>query len=319
MKYYKAKIVLENVIRSSVEKILFEEYACTGSLELDIQEEEIDKILGKDSFCGGSLPDNLIQKIEEAKSKNSLLIEYFFENIDEGTREEIIQRLSFLDPRPEVLFELIENQDWNSEWKKTYKPIEVNDHCHIIPSFLSEDHPYTGKELYIYPGMGFGTGDHPTTFLCLESFFDLLSKDNEDLHILDFGCGSGILGLAPLRFFNSTVCFYDIDEDALKNCQQNIELNFDSPPEENIALMGPRQKNLLSKEYDLVFANILQNVLFQEKDFIFERLKPGANLILSGLLKDQLEETIEVYSNLGLNYLFKKERGDWGALVFKNE
>ena len=136
---------------------------------------------------------------------------------------------------------------------------------------------------------------------------------------LDFGCGSGILGIAVNKDGDCPIDLYDIDQDAIVNCEQNIELN--DLNEASINLYLPKDKNKLLKEYDLVFANILQSVLILESNYLATCLKPGGRLILSGLLVGQEESIIEHYMKLNkelvLGTVIKK--GDWVALSLEQK
>src|SRR5690606_13881372 len=114
----------------------------------------------------------------------------------------------------------------------------------VVPSW-EKGGDETGN-LYIYPGMGFGTGGHETTFLCLKLYKKYVI---ETKLCLDFGCGSGILGLATFLFNkNNAVDLFDIDESALENSKQNIELNHFSA--RNFNLLLPTQEIVIKKKYD---------------------------------------------------------------------
>src|SRR5690606_10010880 len=116
-------------------------------------------------------------------------------------------------------------EDWNAEWKKHYSPIKVNELLEVIPSWKDDYVSTTSQKIFINPGMGFGTGSHETTFLCLKLFTEELLSNNIET-VLDFGCGSGILGLSTFLFFpEARVDFYDIDLEANKNCFDNAEIN----------------------------------------------------------------------------------------------
>ena len=169
--------------------------------------------------------------------------------------------------------------------------------------------------------MGFGTGEHETTYLCLKAFEDL-RKDQQTSnfsHLLDFGCGSGILGVAALRKMPGVYCeFCDVDTNALDNCLQNLLLNF-TKDELQAQRLVSREKFDPSERpegFDLVFANILESVLLAEKETISSSLAEGGHLIVSGVLTEQIENIVHHYSNL--RHLDTYKKGDWACLVFEN-
>lgn len=166
--------------------------------------------------------------------------------------------------------------------------------------------------------MGFGTGSHETTFLCLKLLFET-SFNFKGVTCMDFGCGSGILGLALRKIQkDSFVDLYDIDQGALDNCKQNVDLNEVS--ETGIRYQLPEHKQEFLKSYDIVFANILKNVLEFESDCILSLLNPKGSLIVSGLLNGQQEDIIDLYTKKLETLEYKKilVQGDWVALLFEN-
>src|SRR5690606_324587 len=165
--------------------------------------------------------------------------------------------------------------------------------------------------------MGFGTGSHETTFLCLQRFTKYCANKTLET-VLDFGSGSGILGLAALKFKDDVlVDFYDIDPEANKNCYQNAEIN--NLEDKSFRLLLPEYRDRLLVEYDVVFANILENILLLEQRALAGYLKKGGHLIVSGLLNHQVEGIISTYKTQGLTLLESISQGDWSAIIFKKE
>ena len=167
--------------------------------------------------------------------------------------------------------------------------------------------------------MGFGTGNHETTYLCLKEFLKLWKTEKFN-SCLDFGCGSGILGLA-IRSLSKDVQIdlYDIDEDAILNCRQNLELNGFN--EDKLNIWGPKEKKDITTKYDLVFANILQDALLAEKEIICDSVEAGGMLIISGLLNGQEDSIINAYTEYSssLKYSHKESKGDWICLVMRRQ
>lgn len=310
-KYYIVKLILgDSDSESNVQKMA---QGCntTGVLEFSLDEPQVDEILGVRSYSGADIPESVIDEVSErAIDYDSGLSVYFSTNQD---AEKFVQQLSEkLIKNSGVLEE--EVQDWNAKWRESYSAIKVSDDLEIVPSW---EKPNLANSLLIYPGMGFGTGSHETTYLCLKAFREYCSKEKIDT-CLDFGCGSGILGLATYLFYPEIdVDFYDIDQAALDNTVQNIELNNFSNKKYQLLLAAGRDN--LQDRYKLVFANILKNVLEYEIDFLANSCEEQGFLILSGLLKGQEKDIIQSYiqKNSNLHLLETYQKGDWICLIFK--
>jgi ribosomal protein L11 methyltransferase len=281
-----------------------------GIEEFSLSEAEVDAILGERAYSGGDIPETVIDEVENTVLGRPANYRFFFSNADEAVKFKIHCHNQVL---AEVQIEECESQDWNAEWKKHYAPIRVNDSFEIIPSWMTDYKSKTKKNIYIYPGVGFGTGSHETTFLCLKLLTEELDFPLKS--VLDFGSGSGILGLATFKFYpEAQVDFYDIDPEANKNCYQNAEIN--KLEKFAFRLLLPEVREELKKQYDLVFANILESILMQEKDFLIDTTRANGALILSGLLKPQVPGIILAYTSQGMTLKRQLEKGDWAALYF---
>lgn len=286
------------------------DYSCDGHEEFSLSEEEVDEILGDDAFCGGDLTDDLMERLESEAQKTFKF--YFTGNDSSSCAKSFKEYLTSLNIS-EVVIEENEDQDWNENWKKHYKPIYL-DKFVILPVWDSEKELDSEKEkIVINPGMGFGTGTHETTRQCMLSLLDELKEGATLKNCLDFGSGSGILGIAFQKICGGPVDFVDIDQRALDNNKNNSDLNFiDKSPPSNYFL---RKDYSPTQTYDLVFANILEHVLLEEFDLIAKTVTTGKTLIVSGLLKEQKESIVSKYSE---DFSLKREKneGDWLALTF---
>ncbi|WP_319380771.1 50S ribosomal protein L11 methyltransferase [Thiomicrorhabdus sp.] len=199
--------------------------------------------------------------------------------------------------------EAIEDKDWVREWMDQFQPLAFGKRLWIVPSWLEAPDPQ-GVNLMLDPGLAFGTGTHPTTALCLEW---LDSNPPLDLTVIDYGCGSGILALAAKKLGAASVCGTDIDPQAITASLENSKRNAENIP---FALV----KNFDSQPVDLLLANILAGPL-KELAPEFERLmKPGAQLVLSGLLASQADELIAHYRHFGIELTELQTREEWGLL-----
>jgi ribosomal protein L11 methyltransferase len=205
--------------------------------------------------------------------------------------------------------------DWNQEWRKHYSEINVHDELVVIPEWEKENTTRDDSEcIFIYPGMGFGTGEHQTTYLCLKLFMEILPELKSEHSCLDFGCGSGILGIAAIKKLNMPIVFCDIDPLALNNTLQNLELNFEGRNLSGTSLVS-REKFKVDRKHQIVFANILENVLLIEKDVLLTSLEEEGYLIISGLLNHQVDGIIKEYDSLKMVSTLTKD--DWSAILFQ--
>jgi ribosomal protein L11 methyltransferase len=297
---------------ASAQELALEELGALGIEEFSLDEAQVDEILGDRSYSGGDLPQDVLDEVENHVLSGPNNYRFFFD--DPQNAEAFYQKVKteFL---CESQVEEKKSEDWNAEWKKHYAPIQVNDSLEIIPSWSKDYKSICREQIYIYPGMGFGTGSHETTFLCLKLFTEyLLNKKVET--VLDFGSGSGILGLAVFKFYpEAKVDFYDIDAEANKNCYQNAETN--NLEHKAFRLLLPEVRSALMETYDVVFANILESILIQERASLIAHTKVGGSLILSGLLKHQAQGIIDLYSQHGMKLIKHHEKGDWAAILFE--
>jgi len=206
------------------------------------------------------------------------------------TSVESLSRLLSLVPgvnRPQhVNFHKFEDQQWERVWLDRFKPMQFGSGLWIVPG-EREAPPEAVFILRLDPGLAFGTGTHPTTRLCLEWM------DGHDFHgltVVDFGCGSGVLGIvAAIKGAREVVCV-DNDPQALLATRDNADRN---QVTDRIHVADPAQFEPL--EADVVLANILAGPLVALAPVLLASLRPGGSLILSGILEAQAQEVAEAY------------------------
>ena len=181
----------------------------------------------------------------------------------------------------------LEDRDWEREWMKHYQPIQCGPHLWICPSWIAPPNP-DAVNLLLDPGLAFGTGTHPTTFLCLQwlDSFDLTGKS-----VTDYGCGSGILAIASLLLGASSATCVDIDPQALSATIDNAERNHLETGK--VAVYLPEQAP--QQATDIVIANILAGPLIELAPKLAGLTNPGGKLCLSGLIEQQAEEVMASY------------------------
>ena len=181
----------------------------------------------------------------------------------------------------------LEDKDWEREWMVNFHPMQFGERLWICPSWRDVPDP-NAVNVMLDPGLAFGTGTHSTTSLCLK-WLDSLELSNST--VVDFGCGSGILGIAALKLGAKRVVGIDIDPQALLASQDNANRN---DVGEKIELYLPQHQPEL--QADVVLANILAAPLRELREVITAYCKNGGKLVLSGILDNQDEEINALYS-----------------------
>ena len=312
-----------------IDLIAFFECNSSGAEEINIEEETVNKLLKEKAVGGGELPEEAILEVEKYfNNQETVLIKYFFEGNFASLNCKKFFTFIDLNITECVSVRKEKNEDWNSEWKKHYFAISVDNIVNVIPSFHMKKNTNLKNEIYIYPGMGFGTGSHETTFMCLQAFLEVSKKKNLNEKIcLDFGCGSGILVITAMKYSSMICDFCDIDKNALDNCRKNILLNFKKNElikksdicKRNISLVL-RNRFSLKNEYELVFANILENIILDESKLIETAVRSQGHVIISGILKNQIESIEDRFIKDGpfikRNQFFK---GEWAAILLQKK
>jgi ribosomal protein L11 methyltransferase len=181
---------------------------------------------------------------------------------------------------PHWKLEPLEDKDWQNEWIKHFKPMRFGKRLWICPSWTPAPDP-DAVNILLDPGLAFGTGTHPTTALCLQ-WLDEHVHGGETL--VDFGCGSGILALAAAKLGAHHIWAVDNDPQALSACRDNADKNQLTP---TITTCAPEELKI--PPVDILIANILANPLLQLAPLFAKLLKPGGQIVLSGILGNQAE------------------------------
>ena len=188
---------------------------------------------------------------------------------------------------PEIEVTLVEDKDWERAWMDNFQPLKFGERLWIVPSWHEAPDP-DAANLMLDPGLAFGTGTHPTTALCLEW---LDGQDVQGKQVIDYGCGSGILGLAALLLGANLVIGVDTDPQALEASRENARRN--GVDDSKLALYLPKDEP--DKQADVMLANILAQPLIGLAPHLASRTRPGGDLVLSGILSNQVREVVAAY------------------------
>ena len=222
-----------------------------------------------------------------------------------------------------IIVAKVRREDWAESWKRHFKPIEIHSNrpseagkSLLIKPSWSKRKPGKGQIVVVLdPGLGFGTGQHPTTAFCLH---ELVRCGNISARrsFLDIGTGSGILAIAAAKLGNSPVCALDIDAEAVRVARANARKN-GVQKKLRIARWNVAKLPIhAAKQYDLVCANLISTLLLAERRRITGQLKRGGILVLAGILKSEFPQVQKAFEELGLKLAFAKTVNEWRSGSF---
>ncbi len=189
------------------------------------------------------------------------------------------------DAVPAFTTEEVAEQNWVQLTQSQFDPIRITERLWIVPSWHDAPDPQA-INIELDPGMAFGTGSHPTTRLCLQWLCETVTPGST---VLDYGCGSGILGIVAARLGAADVLGVDIDDKALESARFNAARN-------EVAMRFQNTGTRLDERFDVVVANILTNPLRVLAPLLAARIAPGGRIALSGILESQAEMVIGAYA-----------------------
>lgn len=182
--------------------------------------------------------------------------------------------------------EQLDDQVWEIAWKDHFQPMRFGERLWVCPT--DADLPAENAVcIRMEPGLAFGTGTHPTTALCLE-WLDSQHLDGKT--VIDYGCGSGVLGIAAAMLGAEQVWAVDIDAEAVDATIENAHNNSVA---DKINTCFPEDCQIQTA--DIVLANILANPLIELKSQLIEMLQPQGQLVLSGILENQADKIVQEY------------------------
>lgn len=204
----------------------------------------------------------------------------------------------------DVDFTEVPQEDWVRLTQSQFDPIEITERLWIVPSWHTPETDKGRVNLVLDPGLAFGTGSHPTTALCLRW---LSQHPIDGLDVLDYGCGSGILGIAALRLGARHAIGIDIDPQAVESTAYNAKNNGVEMP------VGLPAFEAAKRSFPIVVANILSNPLKVLAPSLCSHVAAGGHLVLSGVLARQAEEVCAHYAQW-MNMSVWAEKDGWVCL-----
>lgn len=248
--------------------------------------------------------------VNAVEEKNDCFIirdENSLENIEFALREykKSLEKALKLDIDLNLNLESKQNVDWINEYKKGVKPIEVGE-IYIHPSWEKPKDKFIN--IIIDPALAFGSGHHESTNMCL----NLIQKYKSDYKTaLDVGCGSGILSIAMAKLgLGVSAC--DTDEQAIKSSRENALKN-----EVSLDEIWASSITNLNKQYDIVVANLIADIILVLKKELIKSVQKGGVLIMSGILEKYKDIIKAEFCELELLEITQKN--EWLSFVYKKQ
>ncbi|NLG27248.1 MAG: 50S ribosomal protein L11 methyltransferase [Chloroflexi bacterium] len=293
-------------------------------IEISVQadREAVDDLVGLfNRHCrGGAIVE---QKVDERSGDPSAYatVKGFLPTWDEETLHKLevaLMLLARVTGVSEPKVRTLEPEDWSESWKAYFEPQRIGQHTAIVPTWR-EYTPQPGETIVrIDPGMAFGTGLHATTRLCLVALEQLPLAE---VTVLDVGTGSGILAIAAALQGARQIDALDIDAVSVEVAQANAALNHvaDRVHIARGTLRGSETSAgmpvVAARDYDLVLANILAEVIIALAPALADALAPGGTLVASGIIGEKGDAVAQALSAAGLTVAERLVENDWLALI----
>jgi ribosomal protein L11 methyltransferase len=270
---------------------------------------------GVNSFVEGSLDVDVNhdyettedQYFEQFGGQDAPISVYKF-SLDEieGLKAQIVQHYG---ARIDASVHSMDTDVWQEGWKESFKPFATKK-FYVRPPWERAQEDSTLMDLVIEPGMAFGTGQHATTKLCIQTLEQMDFGTGRSL--LDVGTGTGILAIAAVKLGLSKAVGTDIEVDAVNASRDNAVAN-------NVTIDFEKGSVPAGQTYDFVFANILTVVLRKILPDIAEATNSGGTVLLSGILNEEDEEMIGIAKGCGLTLKAPAQLSGWSCLTFSKE
>lgn len=211
----------------------------------------------------------------------------------------------------------VKREDWAESWKRHFHPMEIGKALLVKPSWSKKQPRKNQAVVILDPGLSFGTGQHPTTSFCLNEVVRC-RKSGISQSFLDIGTGSGILAIAAVKMGYQPVHAFDFDPEAVRVARENARKN---RVDTNLKLTRSDITKLSLKparQYDLICANLISNLLIAERRRIVNRLRPDGTLVLAGILAREFAGVERNFAGMGMKRVARRVENEWcsGSFCF---
>ncbi len=257
---------------------------------------------------------NLIDEGLLAKDREIALIHIYIAETDNALEalEFLKERLKASGIDCEVTSIGVDDKDWNENWKKYFHTTEIGEKLAIVPSWENYDNKDNRTLLHIDPGAAFGTGTHATTSLCLKLLENYV---NQDIDMLDIGCGSGILAIASVLLGAKKAIGVDIDSQSVKTAKENAEINKIT---DKCEFIHGDLAEKVSGKFDVICANIVADVIIKLFENVSDFMDEDGVLIISGIIDLRKDDVLSAAKQRGFTVLEEQYKDNWCAYVLKH-
>jgi ribosomal protein L11 methyltransferase len=224
----------------------------------------------------------------------------------------------------------VRREDWSESWKRHFKAMEIGDALLIKPSWIKRKPRKSQAVVVLDPGLSFGTGQHATTSFCLREIvkyrpvttvYDRRSRRSHNAatakSFLDIGTGSGILAIAAAKLGYQPVRAFDFDPESVRVAAANARVNHVAAKIKLTQDDVTRQSLRPERQYDLVCANLISNLLIEERRRIVAQMKRDGTLVLAGILQLEFAQVQTAFEDLGLKLAASKTEKEWRSGSFR--
>ncbi|HTN47111.1 MAG TPA: 50S ribosomal protein L11 methyltransferase [Flavipsychrobacter sp.] len=225
---------------------------------------------------------------------------------EQFSQSDLDELLSFQNVTGEV--SSVEKKNWNEEWERNFQPVIVAGFCTVRADFhqIEATTPY---DIIITPKMSFGTGHHATTQLVMDTMQSLPFRGKA---VLDFGTGTGILGILASMLGAKAVTGIDNEDWSCENAMENATRNHIG----NFEVLHGSLERVADKSFDIILANINRHILLQYMSDMYDRTKAGGTILMSGILTEDTAIVTNAAVEVGFSLKRQQSMNNWMVLVF---
>ncbi|GAA0718860.1 50S ribosomal protein L11 methyltransferase [Clostridium malenominatum] len=284
----------------------------TGVQGVSIEDPEDVEYKKKNPGDWDYFDEDLLQVKEGAIIKGYFKEDEKFEEYLKYIKESIdnLQEYGIDKGKGNVFVTKVNEEDWENNWKKYYKPTKVGDKVVVRP--IWEEYEALEGEVIIDldPGMAFGTGTHETTRMCIKA---LEKYVNPESIIFDIGTGSGILAIAAAKLGAKKVIGVDLDPVAVTSAKENVSFN----DLDNIEILYGNLMEVVNGKANIVVANIIADIIILLTEDIKTFMEKGSYFISSGIIKERKDDVAKKLEECGLDIVEVNSEGEWVCIVSK--
>ncbi len=205
----------------------------------------------------------------------------------------------------EIALRAVQDEEWADAWKQHFKSQQVGRKLMVVPSWEQADESTGNINIYLDPGMAFGTGAHPTTRRCLQVLEDHINGNEV---IYDVGTGSGILAIAAAKLGAAKVTGIDLDPVALGIAWENVTFN---KVGDKVTIREGDLLSVAGEQADGVIANIIADAIIILAPEVPDYLVPGGFFLAAGIIEGRRDETLRAIADAGLKIREIHQDGEW--------